>query len=228
MRNSLLVLLLLLFCAPLAEAQFLSDTFTGSSGTELSLHTGETGATWTQVFGVGFNGLVLSDTNRVRSDDAATHLAYYASGVPASADYDVSGVIHQFSITGYMGVAGRMGTSEPDATKYTCELGDGNLYLQVHDSGGTPTTLGTYAASTSNGNDYTVKLEMRGTAIKCYLDGVQRISVTDSTIVTAGRAGIFAYDVATNSTGFHLDSMTASDPVSASTPCHRSLLGVGC
>jgi hypothetical protein len=65
-------------------AQFLLDTFTGSAGTLIPPHVGETGATWTShpavpgVFELDSSGSAICDVPGT----------IYASGTPLSADYD--------------------------------------------------------------------------------------------------------------------------------------------
>jgi len=66
------------------------------------------------------------------------------------------------------------------------QVGDNTLYLFKYVAG--YTQLGTYAAGTHTGR---VKLTCIGTTITVYLDEVQRIQVTDSTVPSANLAGIF-------------------------------------
>src|SRR3954469_6728151 len=68
---------------------FLNDTFTDTDTTLLSAHTGETGATWTKHGSAVANAQI--DTNRVRSSSTTNQQAfYYASGSPATAEYDIA------------------------------------------------------------------------------------------------------------------------------------------
>src|SRR5690242_14262483 len=81
---------------PLAFAKFIEDTFsTGSSGDNLNTHTGETGATWTKnPTVVGGSDMVLTDAGRV-IPAGSTKGSYYASGTPASAEYDVQATVRR-------------------------------------------------------------------------------------------------------------------------------------
>jgi hypothetical protein len=79
------------------------------------------------------------------------------------------------------------------------------------------TTLGTYAETLSAGSTYRLKLDMQGSTIRLLLNGVQRISVFDSGITSAGRGGLRlgnASSSATDTTGLHLDNLaiTSSPP----------------
>ena len=51
---------------------------------------------------------------------------------------------------------------------------------------------------------------MRGTTVKLFVDGAERISATDSSISAAGRAMVATYS-SNASTGHHWDSIVARD-----------------
>jgi hypothetical protein len=86
------------------------------------------------------------------------------------------------------------------------------------------TKLGEYVSTAVVGTNYDLKLEMQGTSIKLYLDGVERVSVTDSDITAAGRAGVRFTTTGGDTTHFHVSSVSAGtpDPISA-----RSGFGLG-
>jgi len=198
---------------------FVNDTFTDTAGTLLQSHTGEAGATWAKHPNFSGGEAMISDANRVREGSTGGSAAvYYASGSPASADYDVIGTVHVTSAAGDGGVWGRMDPSGAGPSGYWARynFGTGNWELYSF-SGGSPTLVGSFAQTLTVGNDYVVKLEMRGTAIKVYVDGVQRISVTDSGTSAAGKAGIgFAGGVTgDNASRIHVDNVSAADPASS-------------
>lgn len=186
---------------------FVSDTFTDTDGTQLGDHTGETGATWTSHPAGAYSVHAKIDANRVHSNSALR--CYYASGTPASADYDVEAIVRRVTASGNIGIVGRLDTSAN--TMYLAMWTAGGQWQLYKIVAGTSTQLGSsYNDNPANGTDRTVKLEMRGTAIKVYVDGTEQISVTDSAISAAGRAG-WRGNGATASAGFHIDSLTASD-----------------
>lgn len=214
---------------------FVDDTFTDAENTLVQNHTGEIGATWTKHSGSGTDAKV-TNANRVIASASDQRAIYYASGVPANAEYDVEGSIRAVTNDGIdedISVAGRMSTTA--TTFYFAEnnpLGTDAWYLYKVVSG-TFTSLGSYAQTLTAGNSYTVKLEIRDAAKKVYVDTVERISSTDNAITAAGRAGFYLWRdlVASNTTGFHLDSITASD-VGGAGPTYvqttlRTLTGVG-
>lgn len=209
-KGFLVALVLLLVWASPAQAQFVNDTFTGSDTTVLSSHTGETGATWTRVFGSP-NTIVITDANRVRGvGDGVT--MYTASGTPASADYDVTCGIYRVTNVDFTGCVGRAPAAATSAAAYSCLMGSNTFYLHYIDSAGSLTELDSEAITFADTTLYVVKLEMRGTTLKCYLDGVERLSATDSNLTSAGRAGVWTYYGAANNTGYHIDYITATNP----------------
>src|SRR5439155_27321637 len=88
--------------ATAADAAVVTDTFTGSDGTLLQNHVGETGATWTKHSNYPANFTLAS--NRVYSVQWAM---YTASGVPATNEYDVSADLTVKSNAGATGGGGR-------------------------------------------------------------------------------------------------------------------------
>lgn len=200
----------------------LSDTFTDTAGTGLASHTADSGHTWTEHASLTTGDMVISDANRVRSNSNNTSV-YHSSWVPATADYDVTAVIRRLSSLGSLGVVAR------------CETGANTMYLFRYNTGttaweilllnaGASSTLGSFSQSLSDNTSYTLKAELRGTALKLYVDSVERISVTDSTISAKGVAGVRALTTVANTTGYHMDSIATADAVTA-TAARRMLMG---
>lgn len=214
LRRLFCIVALLALAAP-AYAQFVSDTFTDTTGTNLTSHTGETGATWTVHTGIsGGTGQCVIEANRSRGETAGVKNVVYASGTPGSADYTIQAdmiVKSNGANTFEAGLLGRM-TTDGTVTFYQADYSlfsnEWRLYKFVT---GTPTALGTYGQTLTDEQTYVLKLEMIGTAIKVYVDGVERISATDSAISAAGKAGFFQLDQMSSSTGFHFDNFTATN-----------------
>jgi hypothetical protein len=133
----------------------------------------------------------------------------YWMGTPASADYSVTATITIKSSIGSTGVAGRISTSA--RTYYTAyfENGSNQLVLAKRVSGSI-STLGTSGVNHGTGT-HTLTLDMVGTTIRALIGGVQFLSVTDSAITAAGKAGIRAPVTSDTSTGKHLDNFVAED-----------------
>ena len=94
---------------------FVRDTMTGSDGTDLTAHTGETGATWAKV--ASTTGSIKLTSNRCKGDSGVVSL-YYASGDPASAEYDVEADLYKVSNTDYAGIGGRVSTTRRQAISF--------------------------------------------------------------------------------------------------------------
>ena len=196
---------------------FVSDTFTDTDGTNIVSHTGETGSTWT-LKSSGANPLVVR-SNRVVSEDtvAGRRLWYTAFGTPATANYDVDGTIYIASVTA--GLEGwLMARAEVNAeTGYVAtRRSDGWRLVKL--VAGTYTSLGAWVNTPTVGATETVKLEIRENSQKLYIDGTLRISATDSVITAIGRVGVGAVGIQSASTGFHIDSVSASDLVQVARP----------
>jgi hypothetical protein len=167
---------------------------------------------------------VITNENRVRRN-GTDFAMYYASGVPSSADYAVEGDVHVKSILAAdaVGIIGRSSTSA-DTYYLARHVTSGTDRWELAKSvSGTITSLGTYDQTLSAGSTSTLRLEMQGSTIRLLVNGVQRVSVTDTSIAAAGRGGTRlgfsgATDVPTNTAGLHLDdfrvtslSTTAAD-----------------
>jgi len=74
---------------------------------------------------------------------------------------------------------------------------------------GTETRLGSYSASTTGAR--TIKVYSNGSTIKGFVDGVEKVSVTDTTITSGVRVGIHSWSVR----GYH-DDFLAADLISSS------------
>jgi hypothetical protein len=189
---------------------FLTDTFTDTEGTTLASHSGEVGATWAKVTGITGNAEIAS--NRVRGTSSTTAL-YYASGTPATAEYDITAVIRRQSDLGTVRIYGRLSTTADTGYGVRFNGGATNVWELQLIQAGTTTSLGTWAETFSNGEDRTVILEIRDATKKVYIDGVERISSADNTVTSAGRVGMrfFAGSSPSDITAYHVASITAED-----------------
>jgi hypothetical protein len=190
---------------------FASDLFTDTAGVTLPSHSMTAGGPWVAHGSYNNNG-VISSANRARSGSATLTFGYYATTPPGSADYSVAADLVVVSANGSMGVAGRISTSADTMyfTRYNSAASRWELFSLV---AGAATSLGTFSQALTVGNTYNVKLSMVGTAISVLIDGVSRISVTNSAVTVAGRAGLRGTGGAsggTDATSYHLDNFVAS------------------
>jgi hypothetical protein len=198
---------------------FVTDTFTGTGGTALSAHTGETGATWTVHPSYADNGQI-SSANRARPVDGnLPTAAYYASGVPAGAEYDVR--IDIFTVAQSLGSVGPMARVATAAntfylSRYIADTGGRDLIKFV---AGVVTTLGTFAGTRETaGTTKVQRLECKDATKKLFSDGVEIISSTDNAITATGRAGLWLEGDVTDILGVHVDNYDASDIVAPPPP----------
>lgn len=170
---------------------FVQDTF--SNGTDLvAAHTAEVGGPWIRHPGSSTGSISLT-AGYVTANTTNTS-EYYASGAPASADYDVEATFQCISAStkGYrVGIHGRMDANLRTHyhARYIANTSLWTLYSFVD---GAATVLGTYSDALTANAQRLVKLQMRGSAIKVFIDGVERISTTNTAITAAGRAGLSA------------------------------------
>jgi hypothetical protein len=185
------------------------DTFTDAVDVALEAHTGESGATWAKL--TGFTGaMVVTDANRARKQGTVS-LAYFASGVPTTADYDVEAdfVVRSLLAGDAPAITGRQDPAANTCLRaqYAVSSGEWKLHQFV---AGAATQLGTFTNIPTG--TVRVKLQMRGTTVKVFLDGVERISA-ETAVAAAGRVGIRNAGSAAqaNTTGIHIDSIVASN-----------------
>lgn len=180
------------------------DTFTDSDSTVLSSHTGQVGATWTKH--ASFTSLQTITGNRVHGDGAG-FTVYYASGTPASPEYDVIGTVHNVTnvANDQTGVVGRVATGAN--TMYRGNYFNNSAFFLQKAVAGTVTNLGSYTASLTTNE---VRLRMRGSALALNVDGVERVTATDTAITAAGLAGTMTR-FSNTTVGYHLADIRVDD-----------------
>lgn len=179
------------------SAIFASDNFATGSGDVVGT-TPDVGGNWTD--GSAGTATPVYASNRIRQKNAGDPTNYtYVATDPGTPNYYVQADITPQSggCDGIGGVCGRKTAGSGSGANFTCYWADyydtvstgtrtWRLYKVVS---GSYTSLGSYTENIGTATK-TLKLEMNGTAIKVYVDGVQRISVTDSSITANGRAGV--------------------------------------
>lgn len=187
-------------------ANFVLDTFTGSTGTELSSHTGEVGATWSR-HNYSDTYATLSGSGSLQATNTVAW--YTASGTPGTDEYDVTVTctLNPADSSLYLGLRG----SATADTGYLIGWTRPNrweLYRNLSTATSQSDTLST--------GTYTLKATIRNNGsnaeLALFLDGTQVLSYTDSSPITG--AGVTGFDLNTpGSTTF--DSFRADDTLSA-------------
>lgn len=123
---------------------------------------------------------------------ASNRVNYVGNPGPTNADYDVQIKIITKPASGDNDPLVLFGRWQSTGNFYAVSgYHDGaavrlRLYKKV---AGTPTSLGTDTVTALAANDV-VKLEIRGTTLKVYVNGVEKISATDSEFSAAGKGGL--------------------------------------
>ena len=203
-----------------AQSVSMEDAFTGANGTALTSHTSASGTTWSHLSGTA--DAILTDANRVRRSSAdflqSAYTADYANTTPSSADYSVSATLF-VEIRHERRLDRRRRPPQPDHRRllprpagrtinhswniYGCAAADDCTRLAAPRQPGRLTV----------DQGYRLRLELAGTSLKLYVNGVLKVSTTDATLTAAGRAGIMDGNPAasilatnkSNTTGIHLD-----------------------
>lgn len=174
-------------------AQFASATFAGATATELSV----VDANWSKqtgwandiITGVG-GGYVIRNNN-------VSAAVYQHSGSPASANYTVAAdiaVLNANVAIPQCGVCARMQSGADTFYFLLWGEGTGNIRLFSRVAG-TNTQLGSSYSYTLTTTPAQLRLRADGDQISGELNGATIIGpVTDTSITTAGKAGIYLFD----------------------------------
>lgn len=211
---------------------FARDDFNASGSGALVGKAPVVGGTWTDgsVSGSPISPVVAG--NAIRQEDVATQIAYVAT-TPPSADYYVQALVTPQSggSGGIGGVVGRKNAATGSTDCYGADYYDHatagsrqwRLYKKI---ASVETSLGTYTENIGT-TTKTLKLSMVGSAIKLYVDGVERVSATDSAVTAAGRAGvIFGASASPTTNSVYLDDFVAGTIAPAVAPSRRCPSGL--
>lgn len=197
----------------IARVSVTGDTFleAGGSSVNLSSHTpsGPVAAgTWSSHPASGISSVVAASSGKYVAQDVGTSLDLN-SATPSTADYEVEATVTVMATAYSCRLLARWDTTATTGytafidTNNTTGAGTGNkLVIGKHVAGtftviGTPYTIGTLAGP------YRLRLRCSGTTISAWLDGTQRVSVTDSSISAVGKAGLGVTGTG-NTTSFRL------------------------
>ena len=162
--------------------------------------------------------MAITAAGRLRRNSTSNYNYTYSTQTPSSADYWVEAdfFFETTTRTERFGITGRNSTSALTfylARVATNASSTANVQLWKWVAG-TATQLGSsYAITISGDPTFKIRLDMSGSTIRVLVDGVERISVTDTSITAAGRIGFYGSpdtDTFGDTTGFHLDNYDAS------------------
>ncbi len=193
----------------------ITDSFTDTVGVALTAHTGESGVTWTRTTATGAVSAPIVDSTggRFRGTNAASSILYSNTVATVDGEYTEM-VVDNLSNTGTYGVGVRCNAT----SGYYLVVG-GGLARMLSMSGGTLTPR-TSQARTHVVGQHIIKIQATGTGasvnVRTWFDGVELTAYTDSTgtrVTTLAGAGILLGGADSDSTGNHIVSITAEEPV---------------
>jgi hypothetical protein len=135
------------------------------------------------------NGLDIV-SNQAKSTTSNARVRVKAASFPsANADYEVQADgVHNTPSVGDVYLYGRAVDGD-NLYRLRISTFDQAVKIQKVVSA-SATDLGSYTGGYVSGTTYTVKLSMSGTTLKAYVNGTERVSVTDSTYTATGVPGM--------------------------------------
>lgn len=195
------------------------DRFIDQTGQQLEFHFGEIDATWSPNIDFAHLGYgVITRENRLRPNDTLGDSSglQFASGQTETTEYDVDWVLHVKTLISQRSPGGvaRLQETAASATLnyYAAYYNHGATRIELRKSvAGAVTTLGTYTVTLVAGETYRFKLRVLTTGVKLFLEGVERVTSTDTTISLQpkGHAGVIYPNSGaafTDEAGYHLDN----------------------
>lgn len=189
---------------------FAQDSFTDAAGTDLTAHAPESGGGWSLYDNVG----VTSTSPKINAagrlyNQGTTSTARF--GTPPSANYYVEAVIDFVSAVASetVGITARDSGNTTTLDCYIFRWSGGNWQL-FKTVDGTTTQLGSNVPDALTSGSRTIRLTVNGSTISGSVGGSVVVSVTDTDITAAGKAGIRNTTAQTATTGRQLASIVAS------------------
>lgn len=190
------------------------DDFRGTVGALLTSRTELYGGAWTRDAASTTNA-VLSAGGRLRAQDPGTALYRVATATGAEV---VTGDIYVATAEGQAGIVTRMpnGGDTGYLVRYVGSSGDWQVGTL---NAGAFTLLSSWNGPIPVEGTAHFSVVQNGTSLQVYVDGVQRISVTDGSIAATGRTGvrIVGTGLQADGIGVQLDNFRSYQPNAAST-----------
>lgn len=192
-------------------SQFASTNFNGTATTELSAFD----ASFVKHPTSGSGIAQISNANRLRHGSDVQEARYYHSATPPSADYSVSvDIVKIGSGGGSPAVCGRMHPTTTDYywARYATSLGAWQLFVTT--TGFSAEQIGSdYTQTLTAGQTYRLTLEMSGNTISLKVDGVTRVTATNTRISSSfvGKAGLRDANTAGSDTNYTMVDNFSAD-----------------
>jgi len=121
--------------------------------------------------------------NQLAPGISTTGIVIYAS--PLDTDDHYAEIVMSNATATSMGIFAR---SDVSGNNFYLWRSNGTDWTLFHNIGGSFTSIGTYSAALNNGD--VARVECEGSTIRAYVNGVERVSVTDTNIPTGTYVGI--------------------------------------
>ncbi len=195
-----------------------TDNFVATDGDALDTHSPDIGGAWEHYPGYTADAIHIS--NALRGDGTTGYAVHTNAATIPTPDYDVAAALFVATNDGsdmwaVLGRADHSVSAGLDTYYYVAYSSEWSLSKA---NGGVFTSLGTFSQALSVSTGYSVILRMRGTSLKVFIDGTERISATDSAITSAFRCGLYTRQ-GSDTEGHWLDTFNAESD--ASLPPYR-------
>lgn len=166
-----------------------SDTCTDVDATQLQSHAPETGTGYTRLHGTQAALDCVITSNQINPEsDADDGVIYTCDATYDSADYYFQWTLVALSTTAARSAIGLVRVQDVENMYAVYLRAGGNASSLYKKVAGTWSALGSGFTAPANGS--VCKLEIIGTALKFYDDGVEIASASDSDIAATGKAGL--------------------------------------
>lgn len=169
----------------MANLSIYTDQFKRPDNTNIST-SAPMGGAYTEVTG---DAQIVS--GELKNIGLNSHIITVDAPVMNTADYYVQAII--YTNPSYASGIGLIARYVDVNNYYYCVINTVAQKLIIYKrEGGANTNLGEYAGGYTGGSSYTIKFSLVGTALKAYVNGVERISITNSVFAGAGKVGLWS------------------------------------
>lgn len=138
---------------------------------------------------------VITDGTRVFKQASTSATAYAYTGSTSWTNYSVQARMKVLTFNGTGRPAGVCARFISTSNFYYAVLKNNNTLEIGKRVSGSMTALASKAYTINTGSWYTIRLEVNGNLLQCYVNGTSELSANDSTF-TSGRIGLYTYNAA--------------------------------
>jgi hypothetical protein len=189
---------------------FASASFTVGIDTVLASYSPEIGGPL--VLHPSYSGSALADASLGRAYlTSVAAAAYYATGTPPGADYDVQiEFFHVTTISANIALMLRFDTTADTGILLRMNLDSARFEMMDRVAGANGTSVNSSTHYPTAGNSVIARIKGVGTDITVFFNDIQDTALNFTTAITAtGRAGIRYSGPCTATTGIHMDNFSA-------------------